>query len=211
MRRVAEPDHLDDVFQREIDEADLAVLRLAQLRLIGLGGVLDVVVQGRRDHDEIAFVIEPVVDHALGEEMFAPELLQGVGPERRGGGIGEEAARVREFGVARFQFRHGLAHALGIFDLEGDEAVAALAIRVADQRVEGRVVGREFRVAAAGRMFEEELARGAGEGRQQLDQIARRAFECVPPGREQIEGRAAWTTSRFVASRSASISAPISR
>jgi hypothetical protein len=30
--------------------------------------------RGRRDRDEIAFVIEPVVDHALGEEMFAPEL-----------------------------------------------------------------------------------------------------------------------------------------
>jgi hypothetical protein len=89
-----------------------------------------VVVEGRRDRDEMAFVIEPVVDHALGEEMFAPELLQRVGPERRGGGIGKEAARVREFGVARFQFRHGLAHALGKFDLEGDEAVAALAIRI---------------------------------------------------------------------------------
>ena len=34
MFRVAEPDRLDDVFQREIDEADLAVLRVAQLRLI---------------------------------------------------------------------------------------------------------------------------------------------------------------------------------
>ena len=30
-------------------------------RLIGLGGVLNVVVQGRRDRDEIAFVVEPVV------------------------------------------------------------------------------------------------------------------------------------------------------
>ena len=39
MFRVAEPDRLDDVFEREIDEADLAVLGLAQLRLIGLGGV----------------------------------------------------------------------------------------------------------------------------------------------------------------------------
>src|ERR1700730_7513872 len=82
--RVAEPDRLDDVFQCQIDEADLAVLRLTQLRLIGLGGVLDAVVQGWRDRDEIAFVIEPVVDHALGEEMFSPELLQRVGPERRG-------------------------------------------------------------------------------------------------------------------------------
>jgi hypothetical protein len=36
--------------------------------------------------------------------------------------------------------------------------------------------------------LEEELARGAGKGRQQLDQIARRAFERVPPGRKQIEG-----------------------
>ena len=36
-------------------------------------------------------------------------------------------------------------------------------------------------------MFEEKLARGAGESRQQLDQIARGAFECVPPGGEQIE------------------------
>ena len=43
---VAEPDHLDDVFQAGIDEADLAVLGLAQLRLIGLSGVLDVKVQG---------------------------------------------------------------------------------------------------------------------------------------------------------------------
>ena len=49
MHLVAEADRLDDIFQRDIDEADLAVLRLAQLRLIGLGGVLDVVVQGRRD------------------------------------------------------------------------------------------------------------------------------------------------------------------
>jgi hypothetical protein len=31
---VAEPDYLDDDFQGEIDEADLAVLRLARLRLI---------------------------------------------------------------------------------------------------------------------------------------------------------------------------------
>jgi len=37
-------------------------------------------------------------------------------------------------------------------------------------------------------MFEEKLARGAGERRQQLDQIARGAFECVPPGGDQIEG-----------------------
>jgi hypothetical protein len=66
VRRVAEPDRLDDVFQREIGEADLAVLRLAQLRLIGLRGVLDVVVQGRRDRDEIAFVVDPIVDHAFG-------------------------------------------------------------------------------------------------------------------------------------------------
>jgi hypothetical protein len=44
VRRVAEPDRLDDVFLGEIDEADLAVLRLAQVRLIGLGGVLDVIV-----------------------------------------------------------------------------------------------------------------------------------------------------------------------
>jgi hypothetical protein len=36
-------------------------------------------------------------------------------------------------------------------------------------------------------MFEEELARRAGESRQQLDQIARGAFQCVPPGREQVE------------------------
>src|ERR1700736_703425 len=154
MRRVAEPDYLDDVFQREIDEADLAVLRLAQLRLIGLGGVLDVVVQGRRDRDEIAFVVEPVVDYALGEEMFAPELLQRVGPERRGGGLGEEAACVREIGVAPFQIPHGLAHALGIFYLEGDETVTAMEIRVAEQRVEGGKVAREFQIAAAGRMFE---------------------------------------------------------
>ena len=45
VRRVAEPDRLDDVFQCEIGEADLAVLRLAQLRLIGLGSVLDAMVQ----------------------------------------------------------------------------------------------------------------------------------------------------------------------
>jgi hypothetical protein len=49
-----------------------------------------------------------------------------------------------------------------------------MAIRMADQRVEG---ARVFWVAAAGRMFEEELARGSGEGPQQLDQIARGAFE----------------------------------
>jgi hypothetical protein len=30
MRWVAEPDHFDDVFQRETDEAGLAVLRLLQ-------------------------------------------------------------------------------------------------------------------------------------------------------------------------------------
>jgi hypothetical protein len=87
--------------------------------------------------------------------MFAPELLQRVGTESRGGGLGKEVARVRELVVARLQFRHGLAHALGIFDLEGDEAVPAMAIRVADQRVEGRVIGCEFWIAAAGRMFEE--------------------------------------------------------
>jgi hypothetical protein len=83
--------------------------------------------------------------------MFAPELLWGIDPETRGGGIGKEAARVREFGVARFQFRHGLAHAFGKFDLEGDEAVPPMAIRVADQSVEGGKIGREFRIAAAGR------------------------------------------------------------
>jgi len=71
--------------------------------------------------------------------------------------------------VARFQFRHGLAHALGVFDLEGDEAVAALAIGIADQRVKSGIVARVFRIAAAGGMFEEELMRGAGESRQQLD------------------------------------------
>jgi hypothetical protein len=64
------------------------------VRKIGLGGVLDVVVQGRCDRNEIAFVIEPIVNHDLDKEMFAPELLQRVGPEGRGGGIGKEAARV---------------------------------------------------------------------------------------------------------------------
>jgi hypothetical protein len=64
MRLVAVPDYLDDVFQRDIDEADLAVLRLPQVRLIGLGGVLDVVVQTRRDRDEMTFVIEAVVDQS---------------------------------------------------------------------------------------------------------------------------------------------------
>ena len=184
---VAEPDYLDDVFQGEIDEADLAVRRLAQLGMIGLRGILHVVVQGRRDRDEIAFVIEPIVDHALSEEMFAPELLQRVGPEG-GGVIGKEAARVREFGVARLQFRHGLTHAFGIFDFEGDEAVTAADIRITDQGVEGRVVARELRIAAAGGMLEEKLARGAGEGWQEFKEIARGAFERVPPGRQQIEG-----------------------
>src|SRR5208283_6094162 len=105
MLRVAEPDHLDDVVEREIDEANLAVFGLPQLRVISLRGVLDVVVQGWRDRDQIAFVIEPIVDHALGEEMFAPKLLQRVGPERRGGGIDKEAARVRELGEAWLLFR----------------------------------------------------------------------------------------------------------
>ena len=110
------------------------------------------------------------------------------GQASRGGGIGEEAARFRELLVARLQFRHGLAHALGIFELEGDEAVAPLGMRVADQRVKGGVIPREFRIAPSGGMFEKKLARGAGESRQELDQMARRAFECVSPGREQIEG-----------------------
>jgi energy-coupling factor transporter ATP-binding protein EcfA2 len=188
MRLVAEPDHLDDVFQREIDEAGLAVLRLPQLRLIGLGGILDVIVQVRRDHDEKAFVIKPGVDHSLGKEMFAPELLQRVSSERRGGGIDEEAACVREVVVAWFQFRHGLAHALGIFDLEGDEAVAAREIRVADQRVEGGVVAGEFRIAAAGRMFEKKLRGVSGERWQQLTEIAGSALGYLHPGRQQIEG-----------------------
>ena len=48
-----------------------------------------------------------------------------------------------------------------------------MTIRIADHRVEGGVVAGELRVAAPGGMFEEELARGAGESRQQLDQIAR--------------------------------------
>jgi len=182
----------------------------SQLCVVGLGGVLDVVVQRRRDHDEIAFVVEPIVDHALGEEMFAPELLQRAGPECHGGGIGEEAARGRELGVARFQFRHGLAHALRIFDLEGDEAVAAMAIRVTDQRVESRVVGREFWVAPSGRMFEVELARGAGEGWRQLDQIARGRSGACPQGASRLKVSGI-DESKFVASRSASISAPISR
>src|SRR5580704_8226162 len=34
------------------------------------------------------------------------------------------------------------------------------------------MIGREFRIAAPGGMFEDKLARGAGESRQQLDQIA---------------------------------------
>ena len=49
VRWIAEPDRFDDVFQGEIDETDFAVFRLAQVRLIGLGRVLDVIVQGRRD------------------------------------------------------------------------------------------------------------------------------------------------------------------
>jgi Uroporphyrinogen-III synthase HemD len=74
MRRVAEPDYLDDVFQRESDEANLAILGLPQLRLIGLRGVLDVIVQVRRDHDEKAFVVEPVVDHALIDALGRNEI-----------------------------------------------------------------------------------------------------------------------------------------
>jgi hypothetical protein len=165
MRRVAEPDYLDDVLQREIDEAGVAVLRLPQLRLIGLRGIPDVIVQVRRDHDEKAFVIKPGVDHTLGEEMFAPELLQRVGPQCRGGGIGKVAACFRKIVVARLQFRHGLAHALGLFDFEGDEAVPALAIGIADQGVEGGVIARELWVAPARRMFEEKLRRVSGECR----------------------------------------------
>ena len=85
MRWVAEPDYLDGVFHREIGEADLAVLRPAQLRVVGLGGVLDVVVQGRRNRDEIAFVIEHVVDHALGDEMSRQSCCSGLArnPRRR--------------------------------------------------------------------------------------------------------------------------------
>jgi hypothetical protein len=91
VRRVAAPDHLDDVFECEIDEADLAVLRVAQLRLLGLGGVLDVKVQGRRDRDEIAFVVESGVDHAWARRCSRQNCC-----------IGKEAARLREFGVASF-------------------------------------------------------------------------------------------------------------
>ncbi len=188
MRRVAHPDHLDDVFQRESDDTNLAVLRLPQLCLIGLGGILDVMIQVRRDHDEKAFVIKPMVDHALGEEMFAPELLQRVGPESRGGGIGKEAARFREFVVAWFKFRHRLTHAFGIFDFEGDEARAAREIRITDQRVEGRVVGREFWVASSRGVFEEKLRSVSGEGWKLLPEIAGCAVEGRLPRREQIEG-----------------------
>jgi hypothetical protein len=60
---------------------------------------VNVIVQGWRYRDEIAFVIEPVVDHALGEVMFAPELLQRVAPERRGGGVKKSRVWV---GRARF-------------------------------------------------------------------------------------------------------------
>jgi hypothetical protein len=58
------------------------------------------------------------------------------------------------------------SHAFEILDLKGDEAVAALGMRVADQGVEGGVIARIFWVAAAGGMFEEKLARRAGESRQ---------------------------------------------
>jgi hypothetical protein len=85
-----------------------------------------------------------------------------------------------------------------------------MAIRVAEQRVEGGKVGREFRIAAAARMFEEELARGAGENRQQLDQIAPGAFERVPQGESRLNVKG-MLDRRFVASSSASMSAPISR
>jgi hypothetical protein len=46
-------------------------------------------------------------------------------------------------------------------------------IGAADRRVEGGVIGCEFRIAAPGRMFEEKLERGAGKGRQKLAEIAR--------------------------------------
>ena len=61
MLLVTEPDRFDDVFQRETDEADFAVLGLAQVRLIGLGGVLGVMVQSRRDRDGMGLVVYPVV------------------------------------------------------------------------------------------------------------------------------------------------------
>jgi hypothetical protein len=91
-------------------------------------------------------LITPTPFH-LNRATSAFSLIEARGPESRGGGIGKEAARVREFDVARLQFRHGLPHGFGIFDFEGDEAVAALEIRVADQRVEGGVVAGEFRIA----------------------------------------------------------------
>ena len=65
VRLVAEPDGFDDVFQGEIDEADLAVFGLTQVLMIGICGVLDMIIQGRRDRDEIAFVIKPSIDHTL--------------------------------------------------------------------------------------------------------------------------------------------------
>ena len=119
MRRIAEPDHLDDVFQREIDEADLAVLRLAQLRLIGLGGVLDVMVQGRRDRDEMAFVVEPVVDHAVGEALttfsdLVQETRERVKADAVAVGLKDDGKPLNESGTGAQAYADAVAVYLGI-------------------------------------------------------------------------------------------------
>jgi hypothetical protein len=49
-------------------------------------------------------------------------------------------------------------------------------------------------------MFEKKLARDAGEGWQQLNQIARRAFECVPQGASKLKVSGI-DESKFVTSR----------
>src|ERR1700732_3830507 len=79
-----------------------------------------------------------------------------------------------------------------------------------------RINGQEYGLyrGAAEHYFGDRLLktflRGAGEGWQQLDQTTRGAFGCVPQcaSRLNVSGM---DESRFVASRSASMSAPISR
>jgi hypothetical protein len=89
------------------------------------------------------------------------------------------AACVREFSAARFQFRHALAHAFGIFDLEGDEAVATMD--------SGRNLQRRPEAARGIQLFSEQIVKHPQAGL--LDGTSR-LQRCVDQGK--TEKRDTW-------------------
>lgn len=159
-------------------------------------GLRDGPIEGRRDEDIATGRVEAIVNHGEGEEVLAPELLQGRCAEVRVVGVDEEGRETGELVIARPQARRLLVHRLGVFDLGGDEAVLAGRGGDLEQGVEGRAVLGEGGVAAGRGMLEEgvfdlvdearaEAAQdGGGETRvqrQRADEIERRRH-----GRQEI-------------------------